>query len=77
MWKSLYILMTPIKIYTKYLYFLNESIPKQYGLNFSIKQEDNSLFYVSLHTKTYHNCNTTEVSWFFNLQDSWQDDIRG
>lgn len=44
MWKSLCILMTPIKIYTKYLYFLNESIPKQYGLNFSIKQEDNSLF---------------------------------
>lgn len=44
MWKSLYLLMTPIKIYTKYLYFLNESSPKQYGLNFSIKQEDNSLF---------------------------------
>ena len=28
-----------------------------------------------LHTKTYHYCNATEVSWFFNLQDSWQDDI--
>lgn len=44
MWKSLYLLMTPIKIYTKYLYLLNESSPKQYGLNFSIKQKYNSLF---------------------------------
>ena len=39
-------ILTPIKIYTKYLYFLNKSSPKQYCLNFSIKQKYNLLFFM-------------------------------